>query len=111
MELVKVANVTKKYKDLLALDHVNTEVNKGRIVGLVGKNGAGKSTLMKCIIGFTKCEGEIFINGEQIKYMEHKIFEDTAFIPDINSLDGRFTVKAFIKFFKGVHPKFNEERF
>lgn len=111
MELVKVSNVTKKYKDLSALDNVSTEVKKGRIVGLVGKNGAGKSTLMKCIIGFTKFEGEIFINGKQIKYMEHKIFEDTAFIPDINSLDGRFKVKSFINFFKGVHPKFNQERF
>ena len=73
MELVKVANVTKKYKDLLALDNVNVEIKKGRIIGLVGKNGAGKSTLMKCIIGFTHCAGEILINGEEIKYMEQHI--------------------------------------
>lgn len=111
MELVKASNVTKNYGKFLALDRVSTEVQRGRIVGLVGKNGAGKSTLMKCIIGFTKFKGDISINGEEIKYMEHKIFEDTAFIPDINSLDGRFKVKSFIKFFKGVHPKFNEERF
>lgn len=111
MALVKTVNVTKKFKDLLALDNVNAEVKKGRIVGLVGKNGAGKSTLMKCIIGFTKFEGEIFINDQEIKYMEHKIFQDTAFIPDINSLDGRMKVKALISFFKGVHPKFNDERF
>ncbi len=111
MELVKVVNVTKRYKDLLALDNVNTEIKKGRIVGLVGKNGAGKSTLMKCIIGFSKFQGDIFIEGKEIKYMDHKVFEDTAFIPDINSLDGRLTVKSFIKFFSGVHPKFNQERF
>lgn len=111
MALVKTVNVTKKFKDLLALDNVNVEVKKGRIVGLVGKNGAGKSTLMKCIIGFTKFEGEIFINDQEIKYMDHKIFEDTAFIPDINSLDGRLKVKALISFFKGVHPKFNDDRF
>ena len=111
MALVKTVNVTKKFKDLLALDNVNAEVKKGRIVGLVGKNGAGKSTLMKCIIGFSKFEGEIFIDDQEIKYMDHKIFEDTAFIPDINSLDGRMKVKALISFFRGVHPKFNDERF
>jgi ABC-type multidrug transport system ATPase subunit len=53
MALVKTRNVTKRYKDLLALDNVSTEIQRGRIVGLLGKNGAGKSTLMKCIIGFT----------------------------------------------------------
>ncbi len=111
MALVKTRNVTKRYKDLLALDNVSTEIQRGRIVGLLGKNGAGKSTLMKCIIGFTKCQGEITIEDKSVNYMDHKVFEDTAFIPDINSLDGRLTVKAFIKFFKGVHPKFNQDRF
>lgn len=111
MSLVQTKNVTKRFKDLLALDNVSTEIQRGRIVGLLGKNGAGKSTLMKCIIGFTKCEGEILIEGKPINYMDYKVFEDTAFIPDINSLDGRLSVKSFIKFFKGVHPKFNEARF
>ncbi|OQY39837.1 MAG: hypothetical protein B6226_01040 [Candidatus Cloacimonetes bacterium 4572_65] len=111
MELVKTTSVTKRYKDLLALDNVTTTVKRGRIVGLLGKNGAGKSTLMKCIIGFTKFEGEISINGSPTAHMDHKIFEDTAFIPDINSLDSRFKVNTFINFYRGIHPRWNEDRF
>ncbi len=111
MKLVDVKNVTKNYKHVKALNNASVTINKGRIVGLLGKNGAGKSTLMRCIIGFSKFNGEIEISGKPVKFMDSKVFEDTAFIPDINSLDARFKVSHFIDFFRGVHPKWNEERF
>ncbi len=111
MKLVDVKNVTKNYKHVKALNNASVTINKGRIVGLLGKNGAGKSTLMRCIIGFSKFNGEIEISGKPVKFMDSKVFEDTAFIPDINSLDARFKVSHFIDFFRGVHPKWNEDRF
>lgn len=48
---MKLENVTKKYKEKLALKNINLTLERGSIVGLVGKNGAGKTTLMKIICG------------------------------------------------------------
>lgn len=111
MDLVKFHNLSKNYKKVQALRNVSGSIKKGRIVGLLGKNGAGKSTFLQCLIGFTKFQGEIEINGQKINYMNEKIFEDIAFIPDVNSLDERVRVDNFIKFFRGIHPRWNEDRF
>lgn len=56
--VLKTINLTKKYKDFTALDHVNITIHKGDIYGLIGRNGAGKTTLMKTITTLTeKSEG------------------------------------------------------
>lgn len=47
--VLKVDNVTKKYKAQHALDHVSLDIHKGEIYGLIGRNGAGKTTLLKTI--------------------------------------------------------------
>jgi ABC-type multidrug transport system ATPase subunit len=49
MVVIKTNNLTKKYGDLLAVDHVNLEVMQGECFGLLGPNGAGKTSLIKMI--------------------------------------------------------------
>jgi len=48
------------------LDHVDLEIGRGEIFGLVGESGCGKSTLGKCILGLKDYEGEIAINGRPL---------------------------------------------
>ncbi|HIS38325.1 MAG TPA: ATP-binding cassette domain-containing protein [Candidatus Onthousia faecavium] len=43
--VLKTINLTKKYKDFVALDNANITIHKGDIYGLIGRNGAGKTTL------------------------------------------------------------------
>lgn len=64
---ISMKSVTKKY-DKFTLDHINLEIPKGSIVGLVGENGAGKTTLLKCILGLVNTdEGEISIEGKNVR--------------------------------------------
>ena len=49
--LLQVQNVTKRYRDKLALNDFSIDIRSGEIVALIGENGAGKSTIMKCITG------------------------------------------------------------
>ena len=57
-------NITKKYRNTLALNQVSMSVMQGDIYGFIGENGAGKSTLMKCLFGIYKMdEGEVYIDG------------------------------------------------
>ena len=50
--MIEVENLTKRYRDLLAVDDLSFTVGKGEVVGFLGPNGAGKSTTMRMITGF-----------------------------------------------------------
>ena len=65
-------NKNKQYhKDYYALKNVSFDVNKGEIVGIVGKNGSGKSTILKILTGvLNQTEGEIEINGKVAALLE-----------------------------------------
>lgn len=65
--IIQVENVTKKFKKQLVLDHVDLQVEKGTVCGLVGANGSGKTVLLKVICGFMlPDEGEIRVKGKKI---------------------------------------------
>lgn len=58
-------------KEFQVLDHISFQVNKGEVVGIVGKNGAGKSTLLKIIAGvLTPTEGSVAVNGNIVPMLE-----------------------------------------
>lgn len=110
MSVIDVKNVTKYYKKFKALDSINLEIPKGRIIGLLGKNGAGKSTLMRCMLGYLKFSGNIDVLGEDINKQREMIHNEVAFIPDVNSLDDRLTVSQTLEYVSGLNPRWNQEK-
>lgn len=65
--MIEVKNLVKKYGDHLAVDHLNFQIEPGRIYGLLDPNGAGKSTTMNIMTGYLGAtEGEVLINGHDI---------------------------------------------
>jgi simple sugar transport system ATP-binding protein len=63
--MLELRNITKRFGDVLANDHINIKIEPGTIHAIVGENGAGKSTAMRIAYGFyTADEGEILIDGE-----------------------------------------------
>jgi ABC-type uncharacterized transport system ATPase subunit len=63
--IVEMRGIVKRFPGVLANDHVDFELKRGEIHGLLGENGAGKSTLMNVLAGLYKQEaGTIFVNGE-----------------------------------------------
>ena len=108
--VIKVNNLTKYYGKFKALDSVELEIPQGRIIGLLGKNGAGKSTFMRCILGFLKHKGEIEILGKTIKRHQESVHESIAFIPDVNSLDDRLTVKQTMDYVSAMNSSWNHDK-
>ena len=65
--IVKVENLVKRYKEILALDHLNLDIKEGEIFGLLGPNGSGKTTTIYSILGLLKYDkGTIEVFGKAI---------------------------------------------
>lgn len=70
--MIKVEHITKKFKDLIAVNDVSLEIKKGEIVCLIGPSGSGKSTVLRCIHGLEiPEEGHIYLN-DQLLDASHK---------------------------------------
>ncbi|PEB54354.1 bacitracin ABC transporter ATP-binding protein [Bacillus pseudomycoides] len=70
--VLRTYGLTKKYKDVIAVDNVSMNIKKGEIYGFLGQNGAGKTTAMRMIVGLIKpSKGEIELFGERIKANGH----------------------------------------
>jgi ABC-2 type transport system ATP-binding protein len=64
--IIEFKNVSKRYKELLALNDVSFKIPEGTIFGYIGPNGAGKTTTIKILVGLIRDhEGEVYINGKE----------------------------------------------
>ena len=52
--MIEAVNLTKKFDDILAVDHINAQIKDGNVFGLIGTNGAGKSTFLRMAAGILK---------------------------------------------------------
>jgi len=65
--MIRIENISKRFKKLQALDQVSARFDSGKVISLIGPNGSGKTTLIKCILGMVKPKkGKIFVNEVQI---------------------------------------------
>ena len=72
--VVKIENLVKRYKELIALDHFNLEIKEGEIFGLLGPNGSGKTTTINCLLSLLSFDkGTIEIFGEKMTPSNYKI--------------------------------------
>jgi ABC-2 type transport system ATP-binding protein len=109
--MIRIKNVTKRYDDVIAINDISSEIEGGKIFGLVGSNGAGKSTLLRLLAGVQKPEsGEIFIDDEVI-YENTRAKETICFVPDDPYFMPQSNLKDMVRFYSAAYPNWNEERF
>ncbi len=67
--ILEIRGMCKTFGRNRVLDHINLDVKRGTIMGLMGENGAGKSTMMKCLFGvYQKDEGTIVLDGKEVNF-------------------------------------------
>lgn len=102
--VVKVTNLVKRYKDLIALDHFNMDLREGEILGLLGPNGSGKTTAINCILSLLNYDkGEIEIFGQKMDASSYEIKKQIGIVPQEVSVFDNLTVRENIDYFCGLY--------
>ena len=97
--MIEVTNLTKKYGDHIAVDHLSFCVEKGQIYGFLGPNGAGKSTTMNIITGYLAAtEGTVTIDGKDIQKDPEEAKRSIGYLPELPPLYVDMTVREYLEF-------------
>ena len=98
-KLINATNLKKSFDKFIAIDNINLKVDRGEVVGFLGPNGAGKSTTMKMLTGFLEPDdGEIFINGIDLKSNPLKAKEYIGYLPEGAPSYSDMIVSDFLSF-------------
>ncbi|MPM73848.1 Vitamin B12 import ATP-binding protein BtuD [bioreactor metagenome] len=99
MSVISIKNFSKKYGDFLAVDNISLTVNKGEIIGFVGKNGAGKSTTIRSMVNMIfPTKGEILINDLDSVKDSKKIKKQLSYVPSESSFYDNMKVEELLDF-------------
>ncbi len=104
MDAIKTVNLTKKYKDLTAVDSLNLTVAQGELFALLGVNGAGKTTTVKMLSCLTKpASGDAFLNGQSILADTAAVKKIIAVSPQETAVAPNLSVQENLELICGVH--------
>lgn len=109
--VVKISNLVKRYGDLIALDHLNIQINEGEIFGLLGPNGSGKTTAINCILSLLKYDkGSIEIFDKTMKPNSYDIKKDIGIVMQNVAVFDELNVYENIDYFCGLYIKDKKNR-
>ncbi|MBR6171824.1 MAG: ABC transporter ATP-binding protein [Eubacterium sp.] len=102
--VVKVTNLVKRYKELIALDNFSLEIEKGEVFGLLGPNGSGKSTTINCILSLlTYDKGEVELFGEKMTKDRNDLKKRIGLVSQNVAVFDELTVYENVDFFCGLY--------
>jgi len=100
--MIRIKNISKRFKKLQVLDNISAEFQKGQVVSLIGPNGSGKTTLIKCILGMVKADsGAIHVNEMQING-DPSYRSQIGYMPQIGRYPDNMKVGQLFKMLKNI---------
>lgn len=110
MDAIKIENLTKKYRDVVAVDNLCLSVRKGELLSLLGVNGAGKTTTIKMLSGLTRpTSGDAFLNGKSICKDAAAVKTMIAVSPQETAVAAGLSVRENLELICGIYG-FSKER-
>ena len=108
--MINFKNIYKKFGELVVLDNLNLEVDKGGVFAILGPNGSGKTTLIKSLLGMViPNKGEILYNGENV-LGKWEYRNNLNYLPQIANFPANLTVIELIEMVKNLRPSESNEK-
>lgn len=109
--MIVTTNVSKRFNDVLALNDITLNINKGAIFGLVGTNGAGKSTLLRLLAGIYRPDcGTLTIDDEPV-WENMSVKQRVYYISDEQYFFANSTPLEVARYCAGIYSRFDMARF
>ena len=110
MTAIKIENLTKRYRDVLAVDGLTLSIEEGELFSLLGINGAGKTTTMKMLSFLTSpSDGDAYLHGKSIRRDAAEVKRQIAVSPQETAVAPGLSVRENLALMCGVHG-FSKER-
>ena len=111
MAAIKILGLTKRYKDVIAVDHLDLQIESGELFSLLGVNGAGKSTTIKMLSCLTKpTEGEAYVGGHSITKEQWEVKGLIGVSPQETAVAPNLSVKENLELMCGIHGLSRKQR-
>lgn len=111
MAIVHIENLVKRYGNFVALDHLNLDIEKGEIFGLLGPNGSGKSTTINCILSLLKYDkGTITVFGKEMQPDTYESKAKIGIVQQNVAVFDQLSVYENVDFFCGLYIKDKKKR-
>lgn len=105
-KIITVNQLTKRFGDFVAVDHISFDVYKGEVFGFLGANGAGKTTAMRMLCGLSlPTSGQASVAGFDVYKENEKIKRTIGYMSQKFSLYDDLTVKENMQFYGGIYGK------
>jgi ABC-2 type transport system ATP-binding protein len=109
--MIETKNLTKRFGDIVAVDHIDAVIKDGSVFGLIGTNGAGKSTFLRMLSGILRPdEGTVSIDGKEV-YEDVQVKARFFYISDDQYFFNNATPKEMMGFYSAVYQGFDKSRF
>lgn len=107
-EAVRVSGLVKRFGSRAVLDHVDLEVPRGQVIGLLGLNGSGKSTLIKCLLGLLKAdEGSATVLGTDAWQLADREKARIGYVPQEATLYPWLTVRQTVAYVSSFYSRWD----
>ncbi len=98
-EMIEIQNLSKKYGSKYAVQDASFTINKGEILGFLGRNGAGKTTTMNIVTGYISAtSGRVLVDGHDILEEPREVKKRIGYLPEIPPLYVDMTVDEYLQF-------------
>ena len=106
--IIEIKGLTKTYSNKKALSNISLNMEKGKVIGILGPNGSGKTTMIKIITGILReSKGEVLIDGKAPGVYTKSI---VSYLPDRNFLYNWMDIQDSINFYKDFYKDFDENK-
>ncbi len=102
--VIKIQNVSKRYRTVNALNDFSLDIPRGTIYGLIGPNGAGKTTLLRILAALiSPTTGQVWFENEEVTRAPSVIQRKVGYMPDFFGVYPDLTATEYIEFYAGIH--------